>query len=73
MSPANTKKGNMKAETKIQNLLNEFYKIHTDYDRDLKKPELFEDDLDHGHALGWKLAMEKVIYELEEIQKGEHV
>jgi len=60
----------MKAETKIQNLLNEFYKIHTDYDRDLNNPSvMFEDDFDHGHALGWKLAMEKVIFELEEIQK----
>jgi len=60
----------MKAETKIQALLDKFYKIHSDYDRDLNNPSvMYEDDLDHGHALGWKLAMEKVIYELEKIRK----
>ena len=61
------------AKTKIQALLDEFYQIHYDYDRDLKSPTLFEDDLQHGYALGWHEAMEKVIFELEEIQKGGHV
>ena len=56
----------------IQSLLDKFYKIHSDYDRDLKNPSfMYEDDLQHGYALGWKQAMEKVIYELEETQKLE--
>jgi hypothetical protein len=57
-------------ETKIQAVLEKFYKLHSDYDRDLKDPSsMYEDDLQHGYALGWKASMEKVIFELEEIQK----
>ena len=63
-------KGNMKklkgkAETEIESIINGLHVLHTEYDKALHKPEQFEDDFQHGHALGWVQAMETVIYRLE--------
>ena len=54
-----------KAETKIESIINGLHVLHTEYDKALHKPEQFEDDFQHGHALGWLQAMEAVIYRLE--------
>lgn len=56
----------------MEKLLQEFYEIHTDYDKFLKAEHCQDgncDDYDHGCLQGWKEAMEMVITKLENLNK----
>ena len=56
----------------MDKLLQEFYEIHTDYDKFLKAEACQDgncDDYDHGCLQGWKEAMEMVITRLEKFNK----
>jgi len=57
-------------------LLDELYKLHYDFDKDLKSDVFADgngDDFDHGTVQGWKEAMEFVISKLEKLKDQEYV
>ena len=61
-----------KAETKLREAIDSLYVELSNYSGDLEKPERFEDDFHHGHALGCVQAFETAIYRLENVYKEEY-
>jgi hypothetical protein len=58
-----------KAETLLRHVIDTLYIELSNYSKELKNPERFEDDFQHGHALGCVQAFETAIYRLENLYK----